>query len=49
MLFGAGVIPRTKDDTYITTHGILRAAIQNFGLGSLGRNDTNGNFCDLIY
>ncbi|KAJ6143133.1 hypothetical protein N7471_002586 [Penicillium samsonianum] len=52
MLFGAGVTPDTKDDTYITTYGLLRGAIQNFGLGSLGRNDTNatnGNLYDLIY
>ena len=52
MLFGAGVTPNTKDDTYITTYGLLRGAIQNFGLGSLGRNDTNttnGNLYDLIY
>ena len=52
MLFGSGVTPNTKDDTYITTYGLLRGAIQNFGLGSLGRNDTNttnGNLYDLIY
>ncbi|KAJ5710319.1 hypothetical protein N7488_004475 [Penicillium malachiteum] len=52
MLFGAGVTPNTKDDTYITTYGLLRGAIQNFGLGSLGRNDTNatnGNLYELIY
>ena len=52
ILFGAGVTPNTKDDTYITTYGLLRGAIQNFGLGSLGRNDTNttnGNLYDLIY
>jgi hypothetical protein len=52
MLFGAGVSPNTEDDTYITTYGLLRGAIQNFGLGSLGRNDTNatnGNLYELIY
>lgn len=52
MLFGAGIIPDTEDNTYITTYGLLRGAIQNFGLGSLGRNDTNltnGNLYDLIY
>ncbi|CAI7624679.1 unnamed protein product [Penicillium pancosmium] len=51
MLFGAGVTPNTEDDTYITTYGLLRGAIQNFGLGSLGRNDTNatnGNLYELI-
>lgn len=51
MLFGAGVTPNTKDDTYITHYGVLRGAIQNFGLGSLGRNDTNatnGNLFDFI-
>ncbi|KAJ5819438.1 hypothetical protein N7474_005029 [Penicillium riverlandense] len=52
MLFGAGVTPNTEDNTYITTYGLLRGAIQNFGLGSLGRNDTNatnGNLYELIY
>lgn len=51
MLFGAGITPDTKDDTYITHYGLLRGAIQNFGLGSLGRNDTNatnGNLFDLV-
>ncbi|KAH8694228.1 hypothetical protein BGW36DRAFT_300152 [Talaromyces proteolyticus] len=51
MLFGAGVTPNTKDDTYITHYGVLRGAIQNFGLGSLGRNDTNatnGNLYDFF-
>lgn len=51
MLFGAGITPNTKDDSYITHYGLLRGAIQNFGLGSLGRNDTNatnGNLFDLI-
>ncbi|KAJ5770683.1 uncharacterized protein N7511_002734 [Penicillium nucicola] len=52
MLFGAGVTPNTTDDTYITHYGFMRGAIQNFGLGSLGRNDTNatnGNLYDLVY
>ncbi|EEA19292.1 hypothetical protein TMatcc_009424 [Talaromyces marneffei ATCC 18224] len=52
MLFGAGITPDTNDNTYITTYGLLRGAIQNFGLGSLGRNDTNatnGNLYDLVY
>ena len=51
MLFGAGVTPHTKDDTYITHYGLLRGVIQNFNLGSLGRNDTNatnGNLYDLV-
>ncbi|KAJ5496017.1 hypothetical protein N7539_001133 [Penicillium diatomitis] len=51
ILFGSGIIPNTTDDTYITLYGILRGAIQNFGLGSLGRNDTNatnGNLFDLV-
>ncbi|KAJ5343500.1 hypothetical protein N7541_007978 [Penicillium brevicompactum] len=51
MLFGAGVTPSTTDESYITTYGLLRGAIQNFGLGSLGRNDTNatnGNMYDMI-
>ena len=51
ILFGAGVTPNTKDDTYITHYGLLRGAIQQFGLGSLGRNDTNatnGNLMDLV-
>ncbi|KAJ5358912.1 uncharacterized protein N7496_011325 [Penicillium cataractarum] len=51
ILFGAGVTPNTTDDSYITLYGMLRGAIQNFGLGSLGRNDTNatnGNLFDLV-
>lgn len=51
MLFGAGITPNTKDNTYITHYGLLRGAIQNYGLGSLGRNDTNatnGNLFDLV-
>lgn len=51
ILFGAGVTPNTEDNSYITHYGLLRGAIQNFGLGSLGRNDTNatnGNLFDLI-
>ncbi|KAJ5601230.1 hypothetical protein N7510_010764 [Penicillium lagena] len=51
MLFGAGITPNTKDHTYMTTYGLLRGTIQNFGLGSLGRNDTNatnGNLFDLV-
>ena len=52
MLFGAGITPNTKDDAYITHSGVLRGAIQIFGLGSLGRTDTNatnGNLFDLIH
>lgn len=51
ILFGAGITPNTEDSTYITHYGLLRGAIQNFGLGSLGRNDTNatnGNLFDLV-
>jgi hypothetical protein len=51
ILFGAGITPNTTDDSYITLYGMLRGAIQNFGLGSLGRNDTNatnGNLFDLV-
>lgn len=51
MLFGAGITPHTKDDTYVTHYGLLRGVIQNFNLGSLGRNDTNatnGNLHDLV-
>lgn len=47
ILFGHGITPNTKDDTYITHYGALRGAITNFGLGSLGRNDTNGTNGDL--
>jgi hypothetical protein len=47
ILFGHGITPNTKDDTYITHYGVLRGAITNFGLGSLGRNDTNGTNGDL--
>ncbi|KNG80583.1 hypothetical protein ANOM_010984 [Aspergillus nomiae NRRL 13137] len=51
ILFGAGITPNTTDDSYLTLYGMLRGAIQNFGLGSLGRNDTNttnGNLFDLV-
>jgi len=41
MLFGAGATPNTKDDTCMTHYGLLRGVAMNFGLGSLGRNDTN--------
>ncbi|KFZ02186.1 hypothetical protein V501_09630 [Pseudogymnoascus sp. VKM F-4519 (FW-2642)] len=41
ILFGHGIEPNTRDDSYITHYGLLRGAISNFGLGSLGRNDTN--------
>jgi len=37
----------TVDHTYITHYGTLRGAITNFGLGSLGRNDTNTTNGDL--
>ncbi|ODQ73978.1 hypothetical protein LIPSTDRAFT_71059 [Lipomyces starkeyi NRRL Y-11557] len=47
LLFGQGITPNTTDDTYITHYGILRGAITNFGLGSLGRNDTNATNGDL--
>ncbi|KAA8898651.1 hypothetical protein FN846DRAFT_991457 [Sphaerosporella brunnea] len=47
LLFGHGITPNTKDDTYITHYGLLRGAINNFGLGSLGRNDTNATNGDL--
>ena len=47
LLFGHGITPNTKDDTYITHYGALRGAITNFGLGSLGRNDTNTTNGDL--
>ncbi|RHZ50289.1 hypothetical protein CDV55_101342 [Aspergillus turcosus] len=52
LLFGYGVTPNSKDDTYITHYGTLRGAITNFGLGSLGRNDTNatnGNLAELVW
>lgn len=51
LLFGHGIEPNTKDDSYITHYGVLRGAIANFGLGSLGRNDTNstnGNLMSLL-
>ena len=51
MLFGAGVAPNTTSDNYITHYGLLRGAIENFQLGSLGRNDTNatnGNLYDMV-
>ncbi|KAL1985255.1 hypothetical protein VTN96DRAFT_8054 [Rasamsonia emersonii] len=47
VLFGHGITPNTKDDTYITHYGLLRGVIHNFGLGSLGRNDTNATNGDL--
>ncbi|KAL1963407.1 hypothetical protein VTN77DRAFT_8423 [Rasamsonia byssochlamydoides] len=47
VLFGHGITPNTKDDTYITHYGLLRGVISNFGLGSLGRNDTNATNGDL--
>lgn len=51
LLFGHGIDSNTKDDSYITHYGVLRGAITNFGLGSLGRNDTNatnGNLALLL-
>lgn len=51
LLFGHGIDPNTKDDSYITHYGVLRGTITNFGLGSLGRNDTNatnGNLALLL-
>ena len=47
LLFGYGITPNTVDDTYITHYGTLRGSITNFGLGSLGRNDTNATNGDL--
>jgi hypothetical protein len=47
LLFGSGVTPNTQDDTYVTHYAALRAVINNFGLGSLGRNDTNATNGDL--
>ncbi|KAK9367582.1 hypothetical protein V1509DRAFT_144733 [Lipomyces kononenkoae] len=47
LLFGAGITPNTTDDSYITHYGVLRGSITNFGLGSLGRNDTNATNGDL--
>jgi hypothetical protein len=47
LLFGHGITPNTTDDTYITHYGTLRGSITNFGLGSLGRNDTNATNGDL--
>ncbi|KAK9369483.1 hypothetical protein V1509DRAFT_619557 [Lipomyces kononenkoae] len=47
LLFGAGITPNTTDDTYITHYGVLRGSITKFGLGSLGRNDTNATNGDL--
>lgn len=51
ILFGHGITPNTQDDSYITHYGLLRGVIHNFGLGSLGRNDTNctnGDLYDLV-
>jgi hypothetical protein len=51
ILFGHGIEANTKNDTYFTQYGLLRGVIDNFGLGSLGRNDTNatnGNLYDFI-
>ncbi|KAK9384177.1 hypothetical protein V1515DRAFT_612505 [Lipomyces mesembrius] len=47
LLFGQGITPNTTDDSYFTHYGLLRGAINNFGLGSLGRNDTNATNGDL--
>jgi hypothetical protein len=47
LVFGHGITPNTTDDTYITHYGTLRGTITNFGLGSLGRNDTNATNGDL--
>jgi Phosphoesterase family len=47
LLFGHGITPNTTDNTYITHYGTLRGSITNFGLGSLGRNDTNTTNGDL--
>jgi Phosphoesterase family len=47
LLFGYGITPNTRDNTYVTHYGTLRATITNFGLGSLGRNDTNATNGDL--
>ncbi|KAF4161994.1 hypothetical protein CNMCM6936_002715 [Aspergillus lentulus] len=40
LVFRAGITLDTENDSYMTHYGVLRGAIQNFGLGSLGRNDT---------
>ncbi|KAK3938222.1 hypothetical protein QBC46DRAFT_390688 [Diplogelasinospora grovesii] len=51
ILFGHGIDANSKDDTYITPYGMLRGVISNFGLGSLGRNDTNatnGNLASIL-
>jgi len=47
LMFGYGITPNTTDNTYITHYGTLRGSITNFGLGSLGRNDTNATNGDL--
>ncbi|KAJ6088728.1 hypothetical protein N7486_009989 [Penicillium sp. IBT 16267x] len=47
ILFGHGITPNTQDNTYMTHYGVLRGAIANFGLGSLGRNDTNATNGDI--
>jgi hypothetical protein len=47
LLFGHGITPNTVDHTYITHYGTLRGTINNFNLGSLGRNDTNVTNGDL--
>jgi hypothetical protein len=49
ILFGHGITPNTKDNSYFTHYGALRGVITNFGLGSLGRNDTNATNGDLTY
>ena len=47
LLFGSGIAPNTTDNTYITHYGTLRGSINNFGLASLGRKDTNVTNGDL--
>jgi hypothetical protein len=47
LLFGHGITPNTTDDRYHTHYGTLRGTINNWGLGTLGRNDTNTTNGDL--
>ena len=49
MLFGHGITPNTTYDNYITYYSALSAVEQNFGLGNLGRNDTNTTNGNLLH
>eukprot|EP01120_Amphizonella_sp_Union-15-10_P012329 TRINITY_DN5453_c0_g2_i1.p1 TRINITY_DN5453_c0_g2~~TRINITY_DN5453_c0_g2_i1.p1 ORF type:complete len:307 (-),score=60.37 TRINITY_DN5453_c0_g2_i1:72-935(-) len=42
-VLGSMVVPGTKDDTPYTHYSLLRTVEDNFGLGSLGRNDAQAN------